>query len=52
MDNVINKILNHPIATWIVISAMTGGVANIVRACKGDKVVPVVSVIENTPTTE
>lgn len=44
MKDTLNKMLNHPIATVIIISGVTRGVANIISAVKGNDVQPVVSI--------
>lgn len=42
MKDVIGKILNHPIATILVIGATANGIANIISAAKGKGTAPVV----------
>lgn len=44
MKDTLNKMLNHPIATVIIISGVTRGIANIISAVKGNSVQPVVSI--------
>ena len=49
MKDVIGKMLQHPIATILIISASANGVANIISAAKGKGVNPVVSVRVDKP---
>lgn len=47
MKDTLNKMLNHPIATVIIISGITRGIATIISAVKGNSVQPVVSITNN-----
>ena len=49
MKELFGKMLDHPIATILIISASANGVANIVSAAKGKGVNPVLSVKVDKP---
>lgn len=49
MKDVVNRVIEHPFASWFIISATLSGIADIVRAVKGEKREPVVSVTSNEP---
>lgn len=44
--------LEHPIATWIVVGVLTNAVANIVSVAKGGRAVPIVNITKSESTTE
>lgn len=44
MKEVLNKMIDHPIATAFITSCVTGGVANIIRAARGVQATPAVTV--------
>lgn len=47
MKDVVESILNHPIASLVVISATSFGIADIIRAIKGTRAEPKVNVSVN-----
>lgn len=49
MKDVIGRMLDHPIATILIISASANGIANIISAAKGKGVNPVLSVKVDGP---
>ena len=54
MDNkntIIKDVLEHPFASWFIISAITSGIAGIIRSLKGVESTPNV-VISSGPKTE
>lgn len=44
MKEVVKTILEHPIATIIVLGSLTRGIATVVAAAKGNSVEPVVTI--------
>lgn len=48
MSNVIDKILDHPIATIVIVSSLTNGAARIISAARGQVVEPIVKVEQHT----
>lgn len=51
-SNIMDKMINHPIATVVILSTLTDGVARIIHACRGDKPAPTVSITTGKPKTE
>ena len=44
MNDILKKMLDHPFATIIIISATTNGIANIISAVKGNEIRPIVKI--------
>lgn len=47
MKDVVETILNHPIASLLVIGAVSFGVADVIRAVKGTRTEPMVNLSVN-----
>lgn len=42
MKDVVGRILEHPFASWFIVSATLGGIADIIRAARGEKREPII----------
>ena len=49
MSKILDSMLEHPIATWMVVGTFTNAIANIVSVARGGSAVPVVNITKTTP---
>lgn len=49
MGKIWSSMLEHPIATWMVVGTFTNAIANIVSVARGGNAVPVVNITKSTP---